>query len=635
MTLRSKIGRGLRGFWWLLDGTRRAILNLILLVLIVAVVWGLVRGGPAALQPKTTLVLNFNGGITEQRAGASRSAALRQLQGDDDNEQTRLRDVLAVLEAATTDANITQAVLLLDNFGGAGLATLREVGAALARFKAAGKPVLAWGSHFDQRQYFLAAQASEVWLHPMGSVLVEGYGRPRTYYKDLLDKLGVQAHVIRAGKFKNFNENYTANGPSPETTEADTLLYGTLWAQWTASVEQARKRPAGSVMAAIDSLPDSLVALQGDAARWAQDRGWVDALKTRDEMRAALVERGAPSDDKKTFRQVAFNDYLGLVQAKAPDRGVGPAVGVIVAAGGIGDGRAGPGNIGGLSTGELIRKAREDDQVKALVLRVNSPGGSAFGSELIRHELELTRKAGKPVVVSMGDVAASGGYWISLAADEVIADPATITGSIGVIAMLPTAEGAMAKLGVNSAGTSTTWLAGGFNPLQPLAPRLEKLIQTGVDHTYFEFTRLAAGARKMTREQVDAVAQGRVWTGQDAKARGLVDRMGSYGDALKAAATRGKLTEGYRVTYLEAEPGRLQRWLERLGVDLAPGTLAALPAGLQGSLTALGLLPPAAAAMADDLAWLGALGTPGKPGERRALGTDAFGGVTHCLCTAP
>jgi protease-4 len=458
----------------------------------------------------------------------------------------------------------------------------------------------------------------------MGSVLIEGYGRPRSYYKDLLDKVGLTAHVIRAGKFKNYNESYTANGPSPETTEADSLLYGTLWAGWTASVEAARKQPAGSVMAAIDSLPDSLAAVGGDAARWAQERGWIDALKTRDEMRAALVERGAASDDKKTFRQVSFKDYLGRIK---PASG-GPAVGVIVAEGSIGDGHAGPGAIGGLSTGELIRQARDDEQIRAVVLRVNSPGGSAFGSELIRRELELTRQAGKPVVVSMGDVAASGGYWISLAADEVLADAATITGSIGVIAMLPTAERGLDRLGVHTGGFGTTWLGSGFDPRRALEPRLEKLIQSSVDHTYFEFIRRAAAARKQTREQIDAVAQGRVWTGQDALARGLVDRLGSYGDALQAAAARVKLPAGYRVQYIEAEPGRLQQWLQRLGVGVDGRALTALTAASstwQGAMVALGLLPPVAEQMADELAWLGEQGSKAQ----------ALAAVTHCLCTAP
>ena len=616
----SRLGRFARGSWWLLDASRRAILNLLLLALLVALAWSLLAGGPKPLQPKTALVLRLAGPISEQRAPASRSVALRQLQGED-TEQLRLRDVLAVLDAASKDEQITQAVLMLDDFAGAGLATLRELAAALERFKAAGKPVIAWGSHYDQRQYFLAAHASEAWLHPMGSVIVEGYGRYRSYYKDLFDKLGVQAHVIRAGKFKSFSEPYAASGPSPETTEADALLYGTLWASWTGSVEKARKQPAGSVAQAIDSLPDSLVALGGDAARWALERKWIDALKTRDEMRARLIQSGAPTDDGKTFRQVSFDDYLARLSPKSG----GSALGVIVAEGEIGDGRAGPGAIGGLSTSDLIRKAREDDSIKAIVLRVNSPGGSAFGSELVRRELDLTRKAGKPVVVSMGDLAASGGYWISLAADEMIADEATVTGSIGVIAMLPTVEGAMAKLGINQAGVTTTWLGGGFDPRRPLDPRLEKLIQSNIDHTYVEFTSRAAAARKTTREAIDAVAQGRVWTGKDALARGLVDRLGSYGDALQSAANRGKLGQDYRVRYFEAEPGRLQLWLQRFGIDFDPAALTDQSGHLQALMIATGLLPAVVQSVTDDLAWMGQV----------AQTKRGFAQAVHCLCAAP
>jgi protease-4 len=631
----SKLGRLLRGAWWLLDASRRAVLNLLLLLFLIALVWGLLKGGAPALQPKTALVLNLAGVVSEQQSGASRISLLRQVQGDDGIQRLRLRDLLAVLEAAATDSNISHAVLILDNFQGAGPASLHELAAALQRFKAAGKPVIAWGEHYDQRQYYLAAQATEVWLHPMGSVLVEGYGRPRSYYKELMDKVGVQAHVIRAGKFKNFNESYTATGPSKETQEAETLLYGTLWAQWTGAVEQARKQPAGSVMQAIDSLPDSLAAVNGDAARWALERQWIDALKTRDEMRTALVARGAvSSEDKNTFRQVSYADYLGRVK---PAVG-GDAVGVIVAEGVISDGRADAGSIGSQSTSELIRRARDDDKVKALVLRVNSPGGSAFASEVIRRELELTRKAGKPVVVSMGDLAASGGYWISLAADEVIADAGTLTGSIGVIAMLPSAKAAMAKLGVNTTGTTTTWLGAAYDPRSGLQPRLQQLIQTSVDHTYFQFTSQAAVARKTTREAVDAVAQGRVWTGADAKTRGLVDRLGSYGDALAAAAKLGKLPEKFRVQYFETEPGRLQLWLQRFGVQLGAETL---PAGLHGTLVATGLLPPLAQQMANDLAWLGEMGASMASGSGNGSSNGSgntgptFAATVHCLCRAP
>jgi protease-4 len=602
------------------------------LVVLGSLAWLLLRGGPPALQPKTTLVLDLSGRITEQRAGASRSTALARLQGGE-SDGTRLRDLLAVLEAAGRDDNITQALLVTDSFAGAGLPTLHEVAAALERFKAKGKPVYAWNASYDQRQYYLAAHANEVWLHPMGEVLVEGYGRYRSYYKDLLDRVGVTANVVRAGTFKNAFETFTANAPSPETQASDSALYGTLWSNWTQEVERVRKLPPASIAKDIESLPASLVATGGDAARWAVERKWVDALKTRDEMRATLGERGAKDDINKTFRQVHWADYLGRVPASTGNE----AVGVVVAEGSIGDGNAPPGSIGGRSTGELIRKAREDDKIKAVVLRVNSPGGSAFGSELVRRELELTRKAGKPVVVSMGDVAASGGYWIATASDEIIADGATITGSIGVIAMLPTVEGAMDKLGVHTEGTATTWLAGAYDPRRAFDPRFAQLVQASIDRVYRDFTTRAAESRKTTPEKIDAVGQGRVWAGQDALTKGLVDRLGSYNDALASAAKRAKLAEGYRVQYVEAEPGRLDRVLQRLGVDagdlagwttalLGPGQAAA--AELQGAAVALGLAPPAAAAVLHDLSWLAGLGGANSGGR-------SYTAVTHCLCTAP
>ncbi|HSQ71010.1 MAG TPA: signal peptide peptidase SppA, partial [Rubrivivax sp.] len=400
----SRIGRAWRGLWWLLDASRRALLNLLLLTLVIAGVWAAIKSGPPSIAPATALVLDIAGPVVEQRSGSLRDGALGQL-GGQDGSATRLRDVVAVLDAAAKDAKVKHALLMLDDLAGGGLPALREIAAAIDRFKAAGKPVYAWGSSFDQRQYFLAAHATEIWLHPMGMVHIEGYGRYRSYYKDLLDRVGVTAHVLRVGKFKSFGETYSANAPSPEALESETALYTSLWQSWTGSVEKTRQLPAGSIAQAIESLPDSLQTAGGNPARWALERRWVDALKTRDEMRALLIERGAHDDDGNTFRQISMDRYLGRVETT----GRGAAVGIVVAQGEISDGRAPAGRIGGLSTAELVRKAREDDDIKAVVLRVNSPGGSAFGSELVRRELELTRQAGKPVVVSMGDVAASGG----------------------------------------------------------------------------------------------------------------------------------------------------------------------------------------------------------------------------------
>ena len=615
----SILGRGLRGAWRLLDATRRALLNLLLLGLVVAGAWALLRSAAPALHDKTALVLDIGGALVEQRTGLGwRDQVLGQAQGQP-QRQTRRRDVVDVLEAAARDEKIGHALLMLDDFNGASLPALREVALAIERFKAAGKPVYAWGSDYGQAQYFLAAHASQVWLHPMGSVAVEGYGRYRSYYKDLFDKVGIAANVVRAGKYKNAMETLAASGPSPESLESEGALLGTLWSSYTAAVEKARRLPAGSLAAAIDSLPASLQAAQGNPARWALERKWVDALKTRDEMRATLIEKGAKDDDGKTFRQVSLGGYLSRIKARTD----GDAVGVVVAQGAISDGRVGPGSIGGLSTSELIRQARENNRIKAIVLRVDSPGGSAFGSELVRRELELTRQAGKPVVVSMGGVAASGGYWIGLAADEVIADEASVTGSIGVVGLLPTAQGAMDKLGVRTGGTTTTWLADAYDPRRALDPRFAQLVQSAIDGIYRDFTQRVATARKTTPEKIHELAQGRVWSGKDAQARGLVDRLGSFADATASAARLARLDAKARVEYLEVAPGRLQRWLARLG--LASVDAAAEPRGLQAALIGIGLLPSVAQSMAQDLDWLAELSERRKP----------FAAAAHCLCGAP
>jgi len=624
--------RALRGLWWTVNTLRRLVLNTLFLLLLGGLLWLLLKPGPPPLQDKTALVLHWRGTVMEQRVGLDpRAGALRQLRGDEDGDQLRLRDVLAVLDAAAKDPAVPHALLMLDDFAGAGLPVLREMAAALGRFKAAGKPVYAWGSNFDQRQYFLAAHATEVWLHPMGAVVFEGYGRYRNYYKDLLDKLGISANVQRVGEFKNAAETYSANAPSAATMEAESYLFNDLWALWQRDVEAARGLPAGSIEAGIAALPGSLVAARGNAAQLALDGQLVNALMTREQMRARLLSLGVADDSDPrapTFRQVGFGEYAARLK---PQRG-GQAVGVVVAQGEISDGVAPAGRVGGLSTADLIRRARGDKDIRAVVLRVDSPGGSPFGSELVRRELELTREAGKPVIVSMGSLAASGGYWISLAADEVIADEASITGSIGVVAMLPTAKAALDKLGINAAGHTTTWLGGAYDLRRDLDPRFVTLVQASIERVYADFTGLAAQARQTTPEKIDAVGQGRVWTGRQALERGLVDRVGNLDDALAAARERAGLPEGVRVVYLEREPGRLQRLLAllELRADTRLGTLLAAAFGdaqqLRAATTlATGLPPGVAGPVLDDLAWLA------RVAERR----QPYAAVVHCLCAAP
>ena len=618
----SYIRSGFAFFWRALDTGRRTILNLIFLAVLLVILYMIFGGGLKPLQPKTTLVLDLKGQLVEQSSLNARDALLTNVRGGEVHKMIQLRDVLSVLEAAAKDPDVGAAVLLTDELQGAGQASLREVASALDRFKASGKPVVAWGSSFDQRQYLLAAHASEIYMHPMGMVLLEGFGRYRNYYRDALDKLGVTVNLLRVGTYKSFAEPYIANGPSQAASEAEAYLNNALWASYTDNVEKARKLPQGEIMKTINELPVKVAEVNGDLAKLTLSAKLVDGLKTRDEIRQMMINRGARDVEGKSFRQVGFDEYLARVHHKL----TGDAVGVIVAQGEISDGSAGPGSIGGDSTSKLIRMAREDDNIKAVVLRVDSPGGSAFASELIRRELELTRAAGKPVVVSMGNVAASGGYWISMASDEVIAEPNTITGSIGVFAILPTADKVIDKLGIHTAGQPTTWLGDAGNPLRPLDPRFGQVIQGSINHIYAEFTTRAAKARKTTPAKIDEVAQGRVWTGAQAKERGLVDTLGSYGDALKSAARRAKLGGDFRVVYIEREISKFDRFVEMIGGGTAQAVAQTVGAQLKlGTTMATGLPPGAATGIANDLGWLSDLTASRKP----------FTAITHCLCESP
>ena len=620
----SLLRRGFAGLWWLIDVTRRTLLNLLFVLLVALVLFAVARRETPTMQDNTALVLALEGPLVEEMPGSVRDNALARLSGES-MHITRLRDVLAVLDAAEKDPQVVRVVLMLDDFQGAGLASLREVAAAIEHFKASGKQVVAWGSGYDQKQYYLAAHASEVLMHPLGSVYLEGYGRLRNYYRDALDKLGVGVSLVRVGAFKSAAEPFIANGPSEAATQADTELYRALWATYVEGIERARHLAPGSTQTLIDELPERLLAAQGDTARLALEAHQVDALKTVDELRTLMIERGAREGTSQTFRQVSFASYLARITPAVEP--TGDAVAVVVAEGEIVDGKAPGGAVGGLSTAALVRQAREDDAIKALVLRVNSPGGSVFGSELVRRELELTRAAGKPVVVSMGNVAASGGYWIATASDEVIADPATVTGSIGVFALLPHAHEAINKLGVHAEGVTTTWLGAAGDPRREPDPRFLGLMQISVDHIYADFIGKVAEARKTTPQHIDEVAQGRVWTGAQALERGLVDSLGGLDAAIASAALRAKLaseadaTRGYRVTYIDREAGRVEQLLEAFGTAAAQTVASHFDLRLAPARLADGLSGP----IRHDLGWLSDLTNGRKP----------FAAVTHCLCDAP
>lgn len=618
MSLLRMIQRFFSFLWRTLDGGRRIFINLLFLALIIFILVGLF-GERKKLEDKTAFILDLRGNVVEQETIGARQLVMLEVQGEK-KYYTQLRDVLNVIDAAAKDPKISSMVLLLDEMQNAGLPMLRDIAAGLDNFKASNKKIIAWGSRFNQKQYYLASHADEIYLHPMGLVALEGFGGYKNYYHDVLDKLGITVNVMRVGTFKSFVEPFIANGPSNAALEAEAFLYNGLWTTYTNDVEHTRKLGPGSIMRLINDLPSQVKGVKGDLAVLALNNKLVDGLKTRDELRELMLQRGVKDEETKTFRQINYDDYLA--RQVPPSHSGRDAVGVIIAEGEISEGITPAGSIGGISTANLIRSAREDDQIKAVVLRVNSPGGSAFASELIRRELEITRLAGKPVVVSMGNVAASGGYWISMSADEVIADAATVTGSIGVFALLPTLDKAMSKIGVHSGGTTTTWLRGGYDPTRPIDPRFAELVQQGINHIYADFIDKAAAARKSTPEKINEVAQGRVWTGQQAKERGLVDTLGSYTDAIKSAAARAKLGKNYSVNYIEPEPTGLDRFFKIVDISLIDVVTKMVAKQFQLNVLPVGIPPAAAQEMLNDMRWLADVTDRNQ----------AFSVVTHCMC---
>jgi len=547
------------GLWDVMNFTRRLILNLLffglLLLVLVVFLAALGKGrGVQPLQERTTLVIAPEGKLVEQFTADPVTRALTRALGEASAEEVQLRDLLRAIEAAKDDKNIERVLLQLDKLQPAGMASMREVAAALGGLRASGKQVVAFGENIGQGQYLLAAQADEVYLDPMGSLLLEGMARYRQYFRTgLQDKLGVDVHLFRVGEFKSAAEPYILDAASPEAKEADLYWMNDVWQRYLADVGAARKLDVAQLAAQIDALPEGIEAAGGDIAKHAQAMKLVDGLKTREQVERLLAERGvADEDDDRGFRSVNLDAYLVQLDSRRSPVDRRPQVAVVVAEGEISGGDEPAGRIGGESTAALLRQARDEDEVKAVVLRVDSPGGEVFASEQIRREVELLKAAGKPVVVSMGDLAASGGYWISMNADRIYADPSTITGSIGIFGLIPNFARTLDKIGVHTDGVSTTRFAGAFDVTRPLDPEVGRVIQAVIDKGYADFTGKVAQARGKPVEDVDAIARGRVWSGAQAKDRGLVDELGSFKDALADAAQRAKLEDGkYRVTYIE------------------------------------------------------------------------------------
>jgi protease-4 len=558
MTVRSFFA----GVWRGLDALRK-VLHLIVLLVIFAVVIGALRGAVPRIPPRAALLVAPMGELVEQLSGDPVERAVEQARGDS-HAETLLWDLTDSIRAAKRDARIPVLVLDLDKLEGATQATLEELANALHDFHASGKKVIAYGTELTQERYYLAAQADEVYVDPLGFVLLTGYDRYPTYLKGALDKLAVDINVFRVGAFKSAVEPYTRTSMSPEDREESLSYLKALWSSYQAAVTTARKLPSDALEMYVDSFGKTVPAAGGDAAQVALRSKLVTGIKTRLEIEERIIGLVGKDETTGSFRSVSIADYVRYARAEKRSHADGkPRIGVIVAAGEILDGYQPPGTVGGDSTARLIRSARLDKDIKALVLRVDSPGGSVLASEEIYRELLALRGAGKPVVVSMSGYAASGGYYISAPADEIWASPATLTGSIGIFAIIPTVDRTLAKVGVSVDGVGTTPLSGQLRIDRPLSEEARALLQATINRGYDEFLTRVATGRNKTREQIDAIAQGRVWAGADAHRVGLVDHIGSFGDAVKAAAKRAKLSD-YATEFIEPE----LTWVQQLAVQL-------------------------------------------------------------------
>lgn len=564
----------LAAMWRGIDATRRIVVNLLFIAIVIALLVLAFRGDEPEVADTTALVVAPEGQLVEQLAAKTVERMLDEVRGSSAAE-TLVKDVVDSIRAARDDDRVKVLVLDLGAFDGARLTKLQDVGDAVRDFKTSGKQVIATADAYGQDAYYLAAFADEVWLHEMGMVLLEGYGRYRMYYKEGIDKLGLDVHVFRVGEYKSYVEPYIRDDMSPEAREADAEWLGDLWRIFLEDVAAERGMTPERLDEYAQGFPAVIAAAAGDTARAALDFGLVDHVLTRVETRERLITMVGEDEESHSYNQVAFAEYLKTIdEDRFGRKAKGDRIGVVVARGSILDGSQPAGAIGGDSTAKLIRQARNDDKVKAIVLRVDSGGGSAFASEVIRRECEATRAAGKPVVASMGSVAASGGYWISTSSDQIWAHPGTITGSIGILAIFPTYQRPLAEhLGIHVDGISTAPLAG-VRPDRELPPEIGGVIQSVIDQGYREFLERVAASRGMTTEEVDRIARGRVWSGQDAHELGLVDHLGTLGDAIAAAAALAGLGDDYAVSYVEPEEKLKDRLLREMMAEAAAAAAA-------------------------------------------------------------
>lgn len=567
--------------WRVLNFVREMVLNLffIFLVLVGVGIWMQIGNGSNSEQTaRGALLLDISGVIVDKPSTNHRLGALgRQLFGasSDRLQENSLFDIVNAIRQAKDDRNITGIVLDLKNFTGADQPLMRYIGKALREFRDSGKPVFAVGENYSQGQYYLASFANKIWLSPQGQVDLHGFATNGLYYKTLLDKLKVSTHVFRVGTYKSAVEPFIRDDMSPAAREADSRWIGELWQNYLHTVSANRQISPQQLFPGAQAIIDGLTSVGGDTAKYALDHKLVDALASSADVEKALTKQFGWSKTENNYRAISYYDY----SLKTP-ADTGGTIAVIFANGAIMDGEETPGNVGGDTTASQIRDARLDPKVKAIVLRVNSPGGSVNASEVIRAELAAARAAGKPVVVSMGGMAASGGYWISTPANYIVASPSTLTGSIGIFGVINTVENSLSSIGVHSDGVSTSPLAD-ISMTKALSPEVQQMMQLSIEYGYKRFITLVADARKRTPEQIDKIAQGHVWTGEDAKANGLVDSLGDFDDAVAKAAELAKLKQ-WHLDYYQDEPTVLDMVMD----SMTGSVRAMLPETIQAMLPA-------------------------------------------------
>ncbi|GAA6204305.1 signal peptide peptidase SppA [Thalassotalea sp. SU-HH00458] len=550
----SAIKRISKSLFELLNISRKIIVNLVFFTVLLLLFIVLTADEDEINVPnKAALVLNLKGDIVEQKQEIKPMDAFLNEAFDQPPEtpEVLLADIINVIDTAKNDNRIQVLALQLQGMKSAGLTKLRDIAESIEAFKATGKKVIAYGDHFQQDQYYLASYADEIWLNPNGWMMLDGYGRYQLYFKSALEKLSISQHIFRVGTYKSAVEPYMRDDMSPAAKEANKQWLSDLWQQYKLDVASQREFSIDNFDETTDALLEKLQRVDGKIAQYALTNHWVDQLKTRQEITQEMISL-VGQNNHNTFNQISFKEYLKATSDPFPAyQNTGDQVAVIVAKGTILDGTQSPGTIGGDSTARYLKKARLNSQVKAVVLRVDSPGGSAYASDIIRQEIELIKAAGKPVIASMGTYAASGGYWISAPADKIFASPTTITGSIGIFGLFMTFENSLSQLGIHTDGVGTTEIAG-FGVTRPLNDGMAQIFQLGIERGYQDFIELVASNRNMSLEQVDAIAQGRVWSGMRAKELGLVDELGNLDDAINEAANLAKL-DSFETLLIEKE----------------------------------------------------------------------------------